>query len=193
MVGLGSAVFMIMSEIVAKSVMFDGLGAKIITDPGRIAAQVVTGIGFLGAGTIIKEGISVRGLTTAACLWVAAAVGLAAGAGEFDIAIAGTFIALISLISLYYFERAYTKDSYRILTVTTDINVEISSITEAVSSKTVQVVFMELERNYKNNLTTVKLHVKLFHKGLTDRLAHGIIKSLEKAGIILHTVKWERS
>src|SRR5512137_519372 len=56
-------------------------------DPGRVAAQVVTGIGFLGAGAIIREKYSVRGLTTAACLWIAAAIGVACGVGLFGISI----------------------------------------------------------------------------------------------------------
>jgi putative Mg2+ transporter-C (MgtC) family protein len=67
------------------------------TDPSRIAAQIVTGIGFLGAGAIIRQGLSVRGLTTAATLWLVAAIGMAAGAGYWDGALIATFGALITL------------------------------------------------------------------------------------------------
>jgi putative Mg2+ transporter-C (MgtC) family protein len=66
-------------------------------DPTRIAAQVVTGIGFLGAGAIIRQGLSVRGLTTAATLWVAAAIGLTAGAGYYAAAVITTALVLLSL------------------------------------------------------------------------------------------------
>ena len=66
-------------------------------DPTRIAAQIVTGIGFLGAGAIIRQGLSVRGLTTAATLWVVAAIGLTAGAGYYSAAIVTTAIVLLSL------------------------------------------------------------------------------------------------
>src|SRR5207248_8592416 len=66
-------------------------------DPTRIAAQIVTGIGFLGAGAIIREGISVRGLTTAASLWVVAAIGMAAGAGYYWPAVAATVLTLFAL------------------------------------------------------------------------------------------------
>ncbi|MGZ6727772.1 MAG: MgtC/SapB family protein [Gaiellaceae bacterium] len=66
-------------------------------DPTRIAAQVVTGIGFLGAGAIIRQGLSVRGLTTAATLWVAAAIGLTAGAGYYAAAVITTGLVLLSL------------------------------------------------------------------------------------------------
>jgi putative Mg2+ transporter-C (MgtC) family protein len=66
-------------------------------DPTRIAAQVVTGIGFLGAGAIIRDGISVRGLTTAASLWIVAAIGMAAGAGYYWPAVAGTALTVFAL------------------------------------------------------------------------------------------------
>jgi putative Mg2+ transporter-C (MgtC) family protein len=71
--------------------------ASIRTDPTRVAAQIVTGIGFLGAGAIIRQGSSIRGLTTAATLWVVAAVGLAAGAGYYSAALITTAIVLLAL------------------------------------------------------------------------------------------------
>ncbi|GHV39220.1 methyltransferase [Spirochaetia bacterium] len=74
-------------------------------DPGRIAAQVVSGIGFLGAGAIIRLGNNIRGLTTAASLWLIAAVGMAIGAGMFIAAGAAEVISLITLIVLDKFER----------------------------------------------------------------------------------------
>ena len=66
-------------------------------DPTRIAAQIVSGIGFLGAGAIIRQGLSVRGLTTAATLWLVAAIGMASGAGYYDAAIIATLGALLTL------------------------------------------------------------------------------------------------
>ena len=66
-------------------------------DPTRIAAQIVTGIGFLGGGAILKEGLNVKGLTTAASLWAVAAIGMAAGAGNWFLAIASTLIVLLAL------------------------------------------------------------------------------------------------
>ena len=74
-------------------------------DPGRIAAQVLTGIGFLGAGAIIQSRGSVYGLTTAACIWVVAVIGLAVGAGMFTAAIIVTALTVTILISLERFEK----------------------------------------------------------------------------------------
>ena len=70
-------------------------------DPTRISAQIVTGIGFLGAGAIIKYGTNIRGLTTAASLWVVASLGVAAGAGAYFLAATGTLIALLALWPLH--------------------------------------------------------------------------------------------
>ena len=78
-------------------------------DPGRIAAQVVSGVGFLGAGAIIQMTGSVRGLTTAAGLWVAAAIGLACGGGMYVLATAATFMVLVGLEAFNFLLRKIDK------------------------------------------------------------------------------------
>lgn len=91
LVSLGSALFTIISAYGFTEF------AHVRWDPTRIAAQVVTGIGFLGAGAIIREGLSVRGLTTAATLWVVAAIGMGAGAGYYWPATAATAVVIVAL------------------------------------------------------------------------------------------------
>ena len=73
---------------------------------------------------LLIENLNVRGLTTAACLWLVAAIGMAAGGGYLIFAISATFIALVFLISLHYFKRIYPKDSYRVLTVATVVDID---------------------------------------------------------------------
>ena len=85
LVSLGSAVFMVLSESIAVSYSNQITYPLLRVDPSRIAAQIITGIGFLGAGAIIKSGMSIRGLTTAACLWLSAGIGMSIGAGYFGI------------------------------------------------------------------------------------------------------------
>jgi len=102
LVALGSALFTIISAYGFHEFLTSG-SAAIRADPGRIAAQIVTGIGFLGAGAIVREGLSVRGLTTAATLWVVAAVGMAAGAGYYWPAIAATLLTILALWPLRFF------------------------------------------------------------------------------------------
>jgi putative Mg2+ transporter-C (MgtC) family protein len=77
----------------------------VAVDSSRIAASVVTGIGFLGAGAILRTGISVQGLTTAAGLWLVAAIGLSAGAGMYVVSIAATGVGVTALSVLRRFER----------------------------------------------------------------------------------------
>ena len=96
LVSVGSALFTIVSAYGFREFLTSGDNV-IRVDPTRISAQIVTGIGFLGAGAIIRQGLSVRGLTTAATLWLVAAIGLSSGAGYYSAAVITTLIALISL------------------------------------------------------------------------------------------------
>jgi len=96
LVSLGSALFTIVSAYGFHEFLTSG-ASVVRADPTRIAAQIVTGIGFLGAGAIIREGLSVRGLTTAATLWVVAAIGMACGAGWYWAAVAATLLTLVAL------------------------------------------------------------------------------------------------
>src|SRR4051794_22279302 len=93
---MGSALFTIVSAYGFHEFLAGG-GAIVRADPSRIAAQIVTGIGFLGAGAIIRDGLSVRGLTTAATLWLVAGVGMACGAGYYWPAVAATVLTILAL------------------------------------------------------------------------------------------------
>jgi putative Mg2+ transporter-C (MgtC) family protein len=97
LVALGSALFTIVSAFGFHDVLTHDPQVVVRLDPSRIAAQIVSGIGFLGAGAIIRQGLSIRGLTTAATLWVVAAIGMAAGAGFYSVAVITTALALIAL------------------------------------------------------------------------------------------------
>ncbi len=189
LVSLGAAVFMILSRLIAAS----PLGVTALADPGRIAAQIIVGIGFLGAGVIIKEGVNIRGLTTAACLWTVAAIGMATGAGYYPIALITTGIALICLILLKYLERLYPKHTYRVLSITIPSNTDTSHIINLVKRKGVNILSLDIHKNYKADITEIRLYLRLFYKGLTNRLAYNILNSLEKSKIALIEAKWEHS
>ena len=102
LVGLGSGLFMILSAHGFSDVV---LNEATRHDVSRIAAQVVSGIGFIGAGCIIFQKHAVRGLTTAAGLWVAAAIGMAAGAGMYAVAVAATLMVIICLELMNFLHR----------------------------------------------------------------------------------------
>lgn len=107
LVAVGSAAFTIASVHGFDSFIADTASSNVRIDPGRIAAQVVTGIGFLGAGAIIRHGVSVRGLTTAASLWAAAAVGLAVGLGLYPLAVVTAVTVVASLYVLRFVEGRF--------------------------------------------------------------------------------------
>ena len=115
---LGSALFTLVSAYGFHEFLVSG-GSLVRTDPTRIAAQIVSGIGFLGAGAIIRQGLSVRGLTTAATLWLVAAIGMATGAGYYSAALFTTVGALLTLgplrIAAYKIVHRYRPDVDRLL------------------------------------------------------------------------------
>jgi putative Mg2+ transporter-C (MgtC) family protein len=102
-----------MALISAGSCMFTGLGLipdlPRIVDPTRIAAQIVTGVGFLGAGSILRQGEEVRGLTTAASIWVAASLGMAVGFGYYFVAVFTTVVVIVVLVALKPMEERFFR------------------------------------------------------------------------------------
>lgn len=104
LVCLGSCVFTILS-IYAFPLAVDQSHPQAYGDPARVAAQVLTGIGFIGGGTVLRHGSSVSGLTTAATLWVAAAIGMACGVGMINIAFVSTLLGIMVLVLIRLFER----------------------------------------------------------------------------------------
>ncbi len=104
LVAVGSALFTLVSAYAWTDFTFSRANG-VTFDPTRIAAQIVTGVGFLGAGAIIRQGLSVRGLTTAATLWLVAAIGMASGAGYWQAAVITTLGAIVTLWPLRIFSH----------------------------------------------------------------------------------------
>jgi putative Mg2+ transporter-C (MgtC) family protein len=104
LITMGTALFTIMSMELAA-----GPG----DDRTRVASQIVTGIGFLGGGAILHEKGSVKGLTTAATIWMNAAIGMAAGTGRYGLAVVATVITLLTLSALFPFERWLEKQNLK--------------------------------------------------------------------------------
>lgn len=124
LVGIGSALVMASGEAVVQLV---AARTGIQIDPGRIAAGVITGIGFLGAGTIIRVGDWIRGLTTAASIWYVAAIGIVAGQGLYGLALGGTAIGLAVLTALDWAEARIPSTIYHglVLDITPDKRVTV--------------------------------------------------------------------
>lgn len=142
LVALGSALMMIVSQYGFET--FPGLRDGARFDPSRIAAQVVSGIGFIGAGTIIIHRRMVRGLTTAASLWATAGVGLASGAGMYAVAAAATLLTLFGLEALSLFFGKLGRRRTMIVFSSLDRTV-LDAVFDRLSGRDYSVVSYEVE------------------------------------------------
>lgn len=191
LVSLGAAAFMILSEIVASSGHQLTIVGTRVSDPGRIAAQIVSGIGFLGAGAILKEGFTITGLTTASCLWVAAAIGMASGAEQYIVAFLVTILALAGLVVFKYIDKLLPNNAYRSLTLVTDIETDPSQIIDLVKDQHIKIVYFDQYRNYVEKSATLRFAIKIFHKGKADKFCHSLVKTVEQSGIPLKSLRWD--
>ena len=153
LVSLGSALLMIVSQYAFIDLArIDGYSV----DPGRIAAQVVSGIGFLGAGTIILHKRFVRGLTTAAGIWATAGIGLASGAGMYTISIASTILTLIGLEALgMIFKQVGMRNSALVLS--TSKPEEIKKTIDLLVSHRYLIISYEMTESDTEQLTVTVL------------------------------------
>lgn len=155
LVALGACLMMIISEAFQLKYAMHDAQSTIRLDPARTAAQIVVGIGFLGAGVIIKEGITVRGLTTAASLWLVAGLGMAFGMGLFLPGAMATVLALLSLIFLKMLEPLINKDRYLDIAVTASNRPGLQDELEK----------LFVERSMR--ITDIRSHVDLQHDEIT--------------------------
>lgn len=139
LVALGACVVSITGEIIFHHYSLLGSSA----DPARLSAQVITGVGFLGAGTILREGASVKGLTTAASLWAVACLGIAAGFGYYALAIFGMVGILITLTLFEILQRVLLRPTHKAaekyILETTDISAALNTINEQASAERVTI------------------------------------------------------
>jgi putative Mg2+ transporter-C (MgtC) family protein len=144
LVGLGAALFTLVSAYA-----FEAGDPGVTVDPTRIAAQIVTGIGFLGAGTIIRQGLTVRGLTTAASLWIVAAIGMAAGAGYYMGAVVSTAVVLASLIGFRRLRptlMSRLRSDLFLLDVEMDPESDLGDVVNVLGRRGINLEAMESER-----------------------------------------------
>ena len=134
-----------------------------VGDPGRIAAQVVSGIGFLGAGAIIRLGNSIRGLTTAASLWFIAAVGLAIGAGMFVVAGAAVALGLITLLLLQKIERRiFPTQRIKLLEIFYNDNTSnTKNVMDIVKSSGIEIQSIDVEHGANDKGVKLRLLVRI--------------------------------
>ncbi|MBV6305841.1 MgtC/SapB family protein [Candidimonas humi] len=157
LVCVGSTLIMIVSAFG----FHDILGAEhVVLDPSRIAAQVVSGIGFLGAGSILLRGEVIRGLTTAASLWSVAAIGLAVGGGMYTASIAATIIILIILAGIKPLEQRYiaARQERRVRLLVTHGSLNLKALHDTLGSTGSRVKeFVVQQSNESEDLDEVRI------------------------------------
>jgi putative Mg2+ transporter-C (MgtC) family protein len=161
LVSVGAALFTMVSAYAWTDWQFSQRNG-LVFDPTRIAAQVVTGIGFLGAGAIIRQGLSVKGLTTAATLWVVAAIGMAAGVGYYEAALVTTALVLVSLWPLRiiaYRLSARTRPEEGHLAVDLPAGASAVSVLDAAEKAGAEVTSLEFEE--EGDRRRIDLRVRL--------------------------------
>lgn len=159
-------------------------------DPARLAAGVLTGMGFLGAGAILREGNMVRGITTAAALWFVTILGLAFGSGEILIGLIGLAMAIIILMVLSRIEHAIPRDWYGAVTLVLAMDGPTDQdIRTRIESKGVAIKKMELAYDLEQRRRTVCFALKYKKRGTIHNLARSVIDDLVACPGVLH-VKW---
>jgi len=152
----GAALVMATSEYMVRRYSISAV------DPARLGAQVISGIGFLGAGTIIRDGVNVRGLTTAASLWAVSCVGIAVGCGFYLGAVIATILIFITLITLKKAERRFSRrNRFRTIIVESEnISGQVGLVTNLLEKNSIEIKNIQLYKN-KDSAQMIKLLVKL--------------------------------
>jgi putative Mg2+ transporter-C (MgtC) family protein len=153
-------------------------------DPTRIAAGAMTGVGFLGAGVILKTGLSIQGLTTAACIWIVSAIGLAIGAGQYLAGISGFAITFFTLWGLRILEVKLPRLTYRYVTMITDESGNEKMVSAPFEKQGFDIVkmdyAMEFEKKEKTFIFTVATRNDISIGKVMEEVAGvGAVKKIE--------------
>jgi len=161
-------------------------------DSARIAAQVVSGIGFLGAGTILHEGITVRGLTTAASLWMISAIGLAAGAGMYSISVAATIITFMTLTTFHSVEKRFAaasskSDKKYIRVVASNTPGLVAQVAAFLTQSGIKVKTINVQNSSANDKVVLELYLRFNKEVDLGIVMDGLqkiegVKSIENVG-----------
>jgi putative Mg2+ transporter-C (MgtC) family protein len=180
LVSLGSALFMIISTEIYE-IYKTQTDSLLRIDPARIAAQIITGIGFIGAGAIIRSRFDIRGLTTASSIWTCAGIGMAVGIGYYIPAFIATFIALFTLIFLNKLELFYFKDAYvQIDILFYDENKLIEKVENFIKQSDIDLRLFTFKKDFDKKLLSISIIVKLKYRARKNFYSKNIILNFEK-------------
>ena len=166
LVGIGSCLVMLTGLY-----LVEALKGQVAVDPTRMAAQVISGIGFLGAGTILRFRASIRGLTTAASLWATGGVGLAVGAGFVHGAVLTGLVVMVVLFGFSRLERAMRRDWYQTLVVETpSAATNLAQIRNVLAEHDIEIHDLDIEEGQERDRVRLVFHVKVLPDQPRDEL-----------------------
>lgn len=184
LVSLGSALIMIVSQYGFQEIIKE---SSVTLDPSRVAAQVVSGIGFIGAGTIIFQKQIVRGLTTAAGIWATAGIGLAVGAGMYTISIAATLLTIAGLELLsVIFKSLGTKSS--LITFSTHNKETLKEVSDEFNSRNYLIVSYSMKKQEQGEHTNYQVTMVIKSKKNHDE-GHVLQLMQEFPGITVERIE----
>ncbi|MDO5399604.1 MAG: MgtC/SapB family protein [Eubacteriales bacterium] len=168
LVALGSCAVMITSQMIFAQ--YNAFGAT--PDPARLSAQVITGVGFLGAGTIMREGPSIKGLTTAASIWSVACLGIAVGGGYYGVGLIGTACMMVTLVVFEWLQQRLMRGKYELYSFTitgTDAVAIMELINKETEQADAKIKGVHLERR-EDGLVEVSFKADFTGRHASDRL-----------------------
>lgn len=174
LVAMGSALFMILSQYGFNDLLG---GNSISLDPSRIASQVVTGIGFIGAGTIIFQKHVIKGLTTAAGLWVTSAIGLTCGAGMYLLATTATILVLVCLETIYFIQHRFGSRNISV-TISTNQMDKIKDMLDKLRNDNIDIDSYEMKE--QSTTSNIKYVVSMELTVKRNRYQDNIINFMNK-------------
>jgi putative Mg2+ transporter-C (MgtC) family protein len=163
LVGLGSCLLMLLSLYGFKEFIQLSSDSAVRYDPSRLPSYVVSGIGFLGGGTILVHGLTVKGLTTAASIWVVAAIGLVVGIGMYYIAVFTTIVVILSLIFLNKWENVFIKKAHRetLYLLVSSNNPGLSQVLKVIEQSHVKVENINIENHGEMEQMLIKYRLNV--------------------------------
>lgn len=170
LVCVASVLLMIVSQSLG-----DGTdGGAFPFDPGRLAAGAITGVGFLGAGVILRSGLNVHGLTTAACLWIVSAIGLAIGSGMHLAALLAFAITLSALWLLHYVEDRIPRVAYKQIMVVVDRSVDEERLRAAVTADGPTITRLDYDLDAVGATMTYRFTIATQHRNSERRIVDAL-------------------
>ena len=184
---VAAALAMILSEVLFEQTAAVSNGWR--PDPARLGAGILTGIGFLGAGTIMRHDNAIRGVTTAASLWFVTVLGLAFGTGQFLLGFVGLGVAMVTLLALPALEKHLQSDWYATLTLLLELDaLRDDQIRERIESLGVKVKSMQLDYDLVKKQKTVLCQLKLGKPALFESSGRIVSTLAQWPGVL--QVKW---